>query len=108
MQIIRKTKVVRWAPSCRTLRRARDIPAQGATCYPEKLRSRQRPLGLPKLSKTWRKRVRTAVEEENVLAQFALRECATGADEGRSFSLVNPWDSYLWDFAEAKDLLLPL
>ena len=98
-----KSKVTLYAPDCKTMTRAREIPIPGMARPPVKMRSEEEPKGLA----SWRgvPKVQRKIELGNAVATSTLQWCKEDHTGLRGFLLENPENAYLWWFPEAEELL---
>eukprot|EP00435_Cladocopium_sp_Y103_P074422 s46_g48.t1 len=93
-----------WAPECKTFTAARGRPIRlrsGLTISgPRALRSKEKPWGLPNLTKDENIQVR----QGNGMSKRSLQGFKDGLNAGRIVSLEHPWNSFIWDTPEAMEL----
>eukprot|EP00435_Cladocopium_sp_Y103_P020999 s1020_g5.t1 len=94
-----------WAPECKTFTAVRGRPIRlksGRVIQgPRALRSKEKPWGLPNLTKDENIQVR----QGNGMGKRSLQGFKDGLNAGRIVSLEHPWNSLIWDTPEALELI---
>lgn len=91
-------------PDAGSFSTARGRPVKAATSWPRPLRSKAHPYGVTALTDPHRVGDKEKVERGNAVGIFALRHAAGRAGRGQAVAVVNPADSFLWMFREAREL----